>query len=172
MTLSLAFLTPDFLVAPVFTDPPYNVPMKGHAGGKGRRKHREFPMASEEMTEDAFRRFLEDALGFAAAHSAEDSSVSSPFRRCWCATPLKAAVIGSSCYLPFRAFSDLLRLSSGGLAFWAGRGDLVSRRAAALDHALLTFRIYLPVALSALAGARAKKYAARAERLSVKEVWL
>jgi hypothetical protein len=30
----------------VFTDPPYNVPMKGHAGGKGRRKHREFPMAS------------------------------------------------------------------------------------------------------------------------------
>jgi hypothetical protein len=46
MTLSLAFLTPDFLVAPVFTDPPYNVPMKGHAGGKGRRKHREFPMAS------------------------------------------------------------------------------------------------------------------------------
>jgi hypothetical protein len=92
MTLSLAFLTPDFLVAPVFTDPPYNVPMKGHAGGKGRRKHREFPMASEEMTEDAFRRFLEDALGFAAAHSAEDSSVSSPFRRCWCATPLKAAL--------------------------------------------------------------------------------
>ena len=24
----------------------------------------------------------------------------------------------------------------GGLAFWAGRGDLVSRRATALDHAL------------------------------------
>jgi hypothetical protein len=57
----------------VFTDPPYNVPMKGHAGGKGRRKHREFPMASGEMTEDAFRRFLEDALGLAAAHSVEEA---------------------------------------------------------------------------------------------------
>jgi DNA modification methylase len=57
----------------VFSDPPYNVPMKGHAGGKGRRKHREFPMASGEMTEDAFRRFLEDALGLAAAHSVEEA---------------------------------------------------------------------------------------------------
>jgi DNA modification methylase len=55
----------------VFTDPPYNVPMNGHAVGKGRRKHREFPMASGEMTEDAFRGFLEDALGLAAAHSLE-----------------------------------------------------------------------------------------------------
>lgn len=57
----------------VFTDPPYNVPMKGHAGGKGRRKHREFPMASGEMTEDAFRKFLRDALGLAAAHSLEEA---------------------------------------------------------------------------------------------------
>jgi DNA methylase/ParB-like nuclease domain len=57
----------------VFTDPPYNVPVNGHAGGKGRRKHREFPMASGEMTEDAFRRFLEDALGLAAAHSLEEA---------------------------------------------------------------------------------------------------
>src|ERR1700677_2512793 len=57
----------------VFTDPPYNVPMKGHAGGKGRRKDREFPMASGEMTEDAFCRFLEDALGLAAAHSLDEA---------------------------------------------------------------------------------------------------
>ena len=68
-------------------------------------------------------------------------SVSSPFRQCWCATHLKAVVIGSFCFSPFRAFPDLcLRLSSGGLAFWAGRGDLVSRRAAALDHALARVR--------------------------------
>jgi DNA modification methylase len=57
----------------VFTDPPYNVPMKGHAGGKGRRKHREFPMASGEMTEETFRGFLKDALGLAAAHSADEA---------------------------------------------------------------------------------------------------
>jgi hypothetical protein len=41
----------------VFTDPPYNVRIKGHAGGKGRAKHREFAMASGEMTSDAFSRF-------------------------------------------------------------------------------------------------------------------
>jgi DNA modification methylase len=30
----------------VFTDPPYNVPIQGHAGGRGVIKHREFEMAS------------------------------------------------------------------------------------------------------------------------------
>ena len=35
----------------VFTDPPYNVPIDGHVSGLGRVKHREFGMASGEMTE-------------------------------------------------------------------------------------------------------------------------
>ena len=30
----------------VFTDPPYNVRIQGHAAGKGRTRHREFAMAS------------------------------------------------------------------------------------------------------------------------------
>ena len=42
----------------VFTDPPYNVPVDGHVSGKGKHKHREFAMASGEMTEAAFRQFL------------------------------------------------------------------------------------------------------------------
>ena len=41
-----------------FTDPPYNVPMNGHATGLGRRTHREFPMASGEMTPPQFTGFL------------------------------------------------------------------------------------------------------------------
>jgi ParB-like nuclease domain len=61
--------------AAVFTDPPYNVPVKGHVTGKGRRKHREFAMAVGEMTSGAFTRFLRDALGMAVSHSAEDATL-------------------------------------------------------------------------------------------------
>jgi DNA modification methylase len=42
----------------VFTDPPYNVKIDGHAGGKGQVRHREFPMASGEMTVSEFTSFL------------------------------------------------------------------------------------------------------------------
>ncbi|MGI9424740.1 MAG: ParB N-terminal domain-containing protein, partial [Hyphomicrobiaceae bacterium] len=42
----------------VFTDPPYNVPINGHVCGLGGVKHREFAMASGEMSEDAFQAFL------------------------------------------------------------------------------------------------------------------
>jgi DNA modification methylase len=42
----------------VFTDPPYNVPIQGHVGGSGAIKHREFAMASGEMTRPEFITFL------------------------------------------------------------------------------------------------------------------
>ena len=42
----------------VFTDPPYNVPIDGHVGGLGAVKHREFKMASGEMTPAEFESFL------------------------------------------------------------------------------------------------------------------
>lgn len=42
----------------VFTDPPYNVPIKGHVSGLGSVQHREFAMASGEMSEAEFTRFL------------------------------------------------------------------------------------------------------------------
>jgi DNA modification methylase len=44
-----------------FLDPPYNVKINGHANAKGR--HREFAMASGEMSEAEFRTFLSDTLG-------------------------------------------------------------------------------------------------------------
>ena len=46
-----------------FLDPPYNVKINGHANAKGR--HREFAMASGEMSEAAFRTFLAETLGAA-----------------------------------------------------------------------------------------------------------
>ena len=42
----------------IFTDPPYNVPVAGHVSGKGKVKHREFAMASGEMTSADFTKFL------------------------------------------------------------------------------------------------------------------
>ena len=53
----------------VFTDPPYNVRISGHASGKGRISHREFVMASGEMSEQEFRQFLTRALGRLVASS-------------------------------------------------------------------------------------------------------
>ena len=46
----------------VFTDPPYNVPIDGHAGGLGKIKHREFAVASGEMNVDEFKGFLQSAF--------------------------------------------------------------------------------------------------------------
>jgi len=47
----------------VFTDPPYNVPIDGHVGGLGAVKHREFKMASGEMSPAEFEQFLRTVFG-------------------------------------------------------------------------------------------------------------
>jgi DNA modification methylase len=57
----------------VFTDPPYNVPISGHVSGKGRVRHRDFAMASGEMTPTQFTRFLATAFEQLAIHSAAGS---------------------------------------------------------------------------------------------------
>ena len=43
----------------VFTDPPYNVPIHGHASGLGRIRHREFRMATGEMSSIEYVDFLQ-----------------------------------------------------------------------------------------------------------------
>ncbi|MGE9010663.1 site-specific DNA-methyltransferase [Leptospira interrogans] len=53
----------------VFTDPPYNVPIDGHVGGLGAVKHREFKMASGEMTSTEFEHFLRTVFENLAAAS-------------------------------------------------------------------------------------------------------
>jgi DNA modification methylase len=59
--------------AMVFTDPPYNVPIDGNVGGLGAIRHREFAMASGEMTEAEFTAFLSRALGLLARFSRDGS---------------------------------------------------------------------------------------------------
>ena len=56
-----------------FADPPYNVKIDGHVGGSGKVKHREFAMASGEMSEAEFTGFLTRALRNMADHSCDGS---------------------------------------------------------------------------------------------------
>ena len=55
----------------VFTDPPYNVPIDGHVGGLGAVKHREFKMASGEMTSVEFEHFLKTVFRNLASASVD-----------------------------------------------------------------------------------------------------
>jgi ParB-like chromosome segregation protein Spo0J len=57
----------------VFTDPPYNVAISGNVSGLGKVKHREFAMASGEMSTHEFTKFLETAFKLLAYFSANGS---------------------------------------------------------------------------------------------------
>src|SRR5215471_16303052 len=61
------------LVQMIVTDPPYNVPIRGHAMGRGKVRHREFKMASGEMSEEAFTAFLAAFVRQAVAFSGDGS---------------------------------------------------------------------------------------------------
>lgn len=51
----------------VFADPPYNVPINGHVSGLGATRHREFAVASGEMSAPVFTDFLSKTLSNASA---------------------------------------------------------------------------------------------------------
>ena len=57
----------------IFTDPPWNVPVQGHVGGLGKRKHREFVQASGEMSDSEFAQFLRAAYVLMVRYSVDGS---------------------------------------------------------------------------------------------------
>ena len=57
----------------VFIDPPYNVKIDGHVCGKGAIQHREFAMASGEMSETEFTDFLKGCLHLLTTFSTDGS---------------------------------------------------------------------------------------------------
>lgn len=57
----------------VITDPPYNVPVNGHVCGLGKVQHREFAMASGEMTQGEFEQFLKGVCNNLASFSVDGS---------------------------------------------------------------------------------------------------
>lgn len=62
----------------VISDPPYNVKVQGHVGGKGKIKHAEFVMASGEMSPVEFTKFLQTTFDLLVTHS-KDGSVHTIF---------------------------------------------------------------------------------------------
>ncbi len=59
--------------AMIFVDPPYNVPIAGHATGLGSIQHREFAMATGEMSKDEFTDFLAQSFRLLARYSTDGS---------------------------------------------------------------------------------------------------
>src|SRR5882724_8535940 len=57
----------------VITDPPYNVAINGHVGGKGQIQHRDFAMGCGEMTSSDFTTFLTTTFEHLAANSTDGS---------------------------------------------------------------------------------------------------
>lgn len=70
---TLQMLMGDDKARMVFTDPPYNVKIDGHVGNSGQIKHREFAMASGEMSQEAFTGFLQTALQNMADYAMDGS---------------------------------------------------------------------------------------------------
>lgn len=56
-----------------FIDPPYNVPVDGHASGLGAVHHQDFVMASGEMSEAEFTEFLTQACTHLARNTTDDA---------------------------------------------------------------------------------------------------
>jgi DNA modification methylase len=70
---SFEYLMQGKLAGVCITDPPYNVKVDGHVGGKGKIKHREFAMASGEMSEVEFTTFLRNTFDLLVKYSEQGS---------------------------------------------------------------------------------------------------
>lgn len=61
------------VAAMMFTDPPYNVKIPGHATGLGARRHKNFKMASGDLTPSEFTDFLAQFMHGCVLHSVPGS---------------------------------------------------------------------------------------------------
>lgn len=59
---SMALLIGDKKAGLVSSDAPYNVPVQGHVGGRGKIQHEEFAFASGEMSRKQYRKFLKNSI--------------------------------------------------------------------------------------------------------------
>lgn len=67
--MHMRYLMRDVRARLLFSDPPFNVRIANNVCGLGTIKHREFVMASGEMTRDEFRAFLLSAISNAARYT-------------------------------------------------------------------------------------------------------
>lgn len=112
----------DDVASLIFTDPPYNVPIAGHVSGLGRVQHREFQMASGEMSSDAFQTFLATVFGHMAAHSTDGSIhfVCMDWRHMG-----ETLAAGSKAYDAFKNLCVWAKSNGGMGSFYRSRHELV-----------------------------------------------
>jgi DNA modification methylase len=69
----------------IFTDPPYNVRIEGNVSGLGKIKHREFVMASGELSEAEYTALLQTSCAHLVANSVSGSIhfLCMDWRHCW-----------------------------------------------------------------------------------------
>jgi DNA modification methylase len=108
--------------AVVITDPPYNVAVHGHVGGKGRIRHREFAMASGEMKGTAFAEFLQQSMQQLAAGSI-DGSIHYLFMDWRHAQEILAA--GSAVYTELKNIVVWKKANGGMGSFYRSQHELV-----------------------------------------------
>lgn len=106
----------------VLTDPPYNVPIDGHVGGSGKIKHREFVMASGEMSSAQFETFLRQAFENLARYS-QDGSIHFIFMDWRHMNEMLAA--GKDVYSEFKNLIVWVKDNGGMGTFYRSRHELV-----------------------------------------------
>jgi DNA modification methylase len=106
----------------VITDPPYNVAIGGHAGGKGEIQHREFAMASGEMNTGEFVDFLGSVFELLVRFST-DGSLHYIFMDWRHATELLAA--GNATYARLINLCTWIKKNGGMGSFYRSRHELV-----------------------------------------------
>jgi DNA modification methylase len=104
------------------TDPPYNVPIKGHVSGLGVHQHSEFAMASSEMSAEDFTEFLREALSHMASVS-NDGSLHYVFMDWRHIEELTAA--GSAVYDSLKHLCVWVKSNGGMGSFYRSQHELV-----------------------------------------------
>ena len=106
----------------IVSDPPYNVRVDGHARGKELKKFREFAMASGEMSEVQFTRFLETAMA-RACEICIDGAIGFWFMDWRHATEILAA--GRSVYTEYKNMLVWTKPAAGMGTFYRSQHELV-----------------------------------------------
>jgi DNA modification methylase len=108
--------------AAIFSDSPYNVRIDRNVCGSGSIKHREFAMASGEMTEAEFTEFLTTSFKLMRAHTAPGAVIfaCSDWRHMW-----EMLSAGRAAELPLLNLCVWSKTNSGMGSFFRSRHELV-----------------------------------------------
>ena len=108
--------------AMVVTDPPFNQKIQGHVSGLGKVKHREFAMASGEMSRTEFITFLTNSMRLLVQFS-RDGSIHYIFMDA--AHLLDIAVAGAEIYTEFKALCVWNKKSGGMGSLYRSKHELI-----------------------------------------------